>query len=418
METKRPRKRRYLGMTGGQITVLVVSGIFVFALLIVGVVVLLNEPGVTPSLARVVPTSTQIARRSATLQDKPTYPPTWTPTVAPTIISFRKTSTPHPSLGLTLQVTAQPISTLTSEVVSRMQVAYVRTSSRSGGEYDLYLMNSDGSESHQLTALPGLETSPAWSRDGQVIAFVATQDSVQPNDCATGYVELKCNFEIYSIRRDGSDLKRLTNRPAYDRGPTWSPDGTHIAFSSREAGARYGYIYVMTAEGTDLTALTSGLVRDTAPAWSPDGRSIAFTRETCCNDKSKVDVYLMAANGEQVRRLTDSGALNVYPAWSPDGQAIAWIRVEEDSPGAPAQLAIMRSDGTGQITLQPDVSVALGYPPTWSPDGQQLMFVSDAGPRLNIYRINRDGTHLTRVTDDSAYFSAPAWSPHLSEPSN
>lgn len=405
-----------MGLTGGQVAILAVCGTLVCAVLIIGILLLLDSPASTSMNAQVQAAPLQAVKASATSQRQPTYPPTWTPTLAPPTISLHRTSTPHPGPIPTLQVTARLVSTLAPEVVSRMPVVYVRTSSRSGGEYDLYLMNPDGSESHQLTALSGLETSPAWSPDGQVIAFVGTQDSVQPNDCATGYVELKCNFEIYTIRRNGSDLKRLTTRPTYDRGPTWSPDGTYIAFSSREAGARYGYIYVMTAEGTELTALTNGSVRDTGPAWSPDGRSIAFTRETCCDDKSRTDVYVMAANGHQVKQLTHNGAFNLYPAWSPDGQAIAWIRVEGNSPDAPTRLAIMRHDGTGEITLQPDVSVARGYPPAWSPDGQQLMFVSDAEPRLNIYRINRDGTHLTRVTDDSAYFSAPAWFPILSEP--
>jgi Tol biopolymer transport system component len=159
-------------------------------------------------------------------------------------------------------------------------------------------------------------------------------------------------------------------------------------------------------------------VRDNTPRWSPDGKRIAFMREICCESSSTstVDIYVMDADGTHLTRLNQGQHPNVNPAWSPDGKYIAWMALAGDSQNPVGQIAVMNSDGSNQTKIPLDISVAFGYPPAWSPDGQQIMFVHQEGNLLNLYRVNRDGTNLTKVTDDSAFFSAPAWSPVVVEP--
>lgn len=104
--------------------------------------------------------------------------------------------------------------------------------------------------------------APAWSPDGQTIAFVSNRDG---------------NMEIYAVSLDGSNLRRLTAHEADDWAPAWSPDGRRIAFwSEREGGV--AEVYVMDADGSNVRRITSGAHGDWNLAWSPDGRRIAYTR--------------------------------------------------------------------------------------------------------------------------------------------
>ncbi|MBW8011470.1 MAG: hypothetical protein FVQ83_09550 [Chloroflexi bacterium] len=135
-----------------------------------------------------------------------------------------------------------------------MQIAFA--SSRNGG-WGIYLIDlsdvtlgTQAAQTWQLTSnAAGFDTSPAWSPDGQKIAFVSTQDG---------------NPEIYLIDVDGSNLTRLTNSPQQERYPVWSPDGTQIAFISfRDSAA--GEIYIINIDGTNLTRLTNFIGLESSP---------------------------------------------------------------------------------------------------------------------------------------------------------
>ena len=119
------------------------------------------------------------------------------------------------------------------------------------------------------------------------------------------------NIDIYVMNADGSEQKRLTNSPAQDANPSFSPDGNKIAFTSNRDGNVE--IYVMNADGTEQKKLTNNSVVDYTPSWSPDGNKIAFRRGMDENS----DIYAMNSDGSEQIRLTNNPDYDGHPAWSP-----------------------------------------------------------------------------------------------------
>lgn len=140
---------------------------------------------------------------------------------------------------------------------------------------------------------------PSWSSDGERIAFSSTHDG---------------NQELYTARKDGSDLLRLTNDPGQDGHPAWSPSGDEIAFSTDRWGDLE--IALIHADGSRLRRLTFSVGMDDFPAWSPDGKRLAFTS----NRDGNREIYVIdVASGESQRR-TDHRGIDDFPAWSPTGE--------------------------------------------------------------------------------------------------
>src|SRR6266567_5672538 len=158
----------------------------------------------------------------------------------------------------------------------------------------------------RLTSHPLVDASQAaWSPDGRRILFGSNRDG---------------DFEVYVMDVDGSNQTNLTRDPASDDSASWSPDGTSIAFASDRDGDYE--IYVMNADGSEARQLTMIDVEVASPAWSPDGTRIGFTRGE--GGSGSRDLYLMSPDGSSVARLTSEGDIAWWPpTWSPDGTRIA-----------------------------------------------------------------------------------------------
>lgn len=183
----------------------------------------------------------------------------------------------------------------------RLAFAFDKTAPNQG-DIEVYSISADGKDLQPVAVGEGKlshEEWPAWSPDGQWIAYSSTHDD---------------NQEIYLARPDGSDKKRLTNDPALDAHPCWSPDGRRLAFATDRWGDLE--LALLDIESGKVTRLTESPGLDDYPAWSPDGQTIAFTS----NRDRNLEIYLIDPDGGRPRNATRSPALENFPSWTPDGR--------------------------------------------------------------------------------------------------
>lgn len=239
--------------------------------------------------------------------------------------------------------------------------------SNATGNYDLYVIDTDGSDLKLLYASAADDITPVWSSDGSRIAFVSEQYG---------------NRDIFLINADGTGLTRLTDHAANDIHPTWSADGSKLIFSSARDGLHEADfdIYTMNADGTDVRRITSGPEVDTYASWSPDG-SMIVTRRVI--DGENNEVFAMKADGSDPVNLTNSPAYDGWPVWSPDGRRIAFA----SGPGgrSPTRVFVMNADGSERRVITdypPNTDFVYDTQPYWSPRGDRLVFTRyRPGPR-------------------------------------
>jgi len=268
-------------------------------------------------------------------------------------------------------------------IISEVLIGMITFTSDRDDNYEIYVMNADGSNQTRVTNNSAQDHLPSWSPNCIKIAFTTNRDS---------------NDEIYVMNADGSNQIRLTNNSAFDLDPSWSPDGNKIAFTSDRNGNDVE-IYVMYADGSNQINLTNNSAFDMDPSWSPDGNKIAFTSDRNGND----DVCVMNADGTNQINLTNNSTRDMDPSWSPDGTKIAFSSYRDGN----YEIYVMNADGSNQTRVTNNSSWDVD--PVWSPDNAKIAFSSLRDGNWEVYVMNADGSNQIRLTNNSAWDGETDW---------
>ena len=249
-------------------------------------------------------------------------------------------------------------------------------SSRSGHK-EIWAMDYDGVNQHQLTHLDSISLSPRISPDGARLAF----SSMTKN----GW-----DILMYSL-----DLNRLVTFPRFggtNLSPAWSPDGTKLAFSSSRSGD--SEIYLSDSSGANLKRLTAFKGPDVSPVWNrKTGSQISWVS----GRTGLPQIYTMEADGTNDQRLTDEGYA-VSPAWSPNGQFLVFSWIRHYGPGAPGAQDIYIMDIASRQWVQLTHDGGRNDFPCWSPDGRHIIFQSSRSGGEQIWTMLADGSNQKQLT--------------------
>jgi TolB protein len=243
----------------------------------------------------------------------------------------------------------------------------------------LYIVNADGTGERQLTVGAGDNTHPHWSPDGSRIVYDSHRDGV---------------WNLYTIRPDGTDERPLTRRgwdtaSTFARHPAWSPDGKWIAFDSSRDGNNE--IYVMSADGGEARRITQSPANESHPGWTPDSRvtfgmTTGDQRQTFAADP----VTGLAKPLFEASTPWRTGDL------SPDGRYLLFTSRDDGT----LRLYVVPADGTSPpVALTPEGSTT--YEWAWAPDSRRIAFYFDRDGRFDLYTVAVDGGDLRQLTTRS-----------------
>jgi TolB protein len=278
-----------------------------------------------------------------------------------------------------LAAAAEPASSRSDASVATGRIAY---SERFAGpdSWEIFVVGVDGRGSRNLTRNPRCdEHSPEWSPDGTTIAYRCSSTS-------------SSKAALYLMRSDGSG-KRPLGQAGDGWSPSWSPDGRTIAFARNER------IFTVRTDGSDLRRLTSGTPGTSTPAWSHDGKLLAYSRQRGATQ----DIWIASPDGTGARLLTRGGT---GPRWSPDGRKIAF-EIPFPRDGSAGGIYVMNVDGSRRRLVHDD-----GTDPSWSPDSTQIAFqrIGQPIPTEGIWVMNADGTRR-RMVIKASQPGGVAWQP-------
>ncbi len=252
------------------------------------------------------------------------------------------------------------------------KIVYASDKDNEKWSLDIYLMNPDGGDVIRLTDHPAGDYAPVFSPTGKKILFVSHRDGIR---------------DLYLMDANGRNVKRVF-RSAVDRSePGWSPDGKRIVYFRYNDKA----IYTADIDGRNEKPLAIAGEFGGQPTWSPDGERIVFSfasANLAQQEREGYPLIFISPEGQNRRKVSLDDLRHIDPIWSPDGEWIAfadspWFLHEIDQ----GTIHIMKPDGTERQQI---VSKAGGYAkrPIWSSDGTELLYEKKVGEQKHLFRVN------------------------------
>ncbi len=231
-------------------------------------------------------------------------------------------------------------------------------SSNRKGNWDIYMMNPDGSQQERLTRNRAGDYSPVWSPTGEQILFVSNRDGFR---------------DLYVMNTDGSRVRRVFGKSAPRSEPTWSPDGDRIAF---HAETPQWSIQTATIHGGNVKQVALAEWRGGNPSWSPDGKEIAFVGNV--GGTRRILIVKLGSGGIRTF-LPKENSWMYSPAWSPEGDKLAFTWYKWGIGNNKDAIFVANRDGNRVKQIGRPILGA--FSPAWSPDGDKIVYTEEAVDR-------------------------------------